>query len=130
MRVGLATLLLVFLGISAVVAQTSPPTSQPAWPPLPTTGFVSGRAATNQDVADGNAVFVLKVYGAAVGKPLDITVPQYAYLMSKGGNPVPVIVIQAETYRGLKLIGIRDLAGKTSAVREADLQLWGTTAPK
>ncbi|MGC2080283.1 MAG: hypothetical protein WA728_30575, partial [Xanthobacteraceae bacterium] len=31
-----------------------------SWPPLPTTGFVSGRAATDKDVADGNAVFALR----------------------------------------------------------------------
>jgi hypothetical protein len=122
-------ILLLALTISAAQAQTAPSPAL-AWPPLPSTGFISGRAATNQDVADGKAAFVLKVYGAAVGKPLDLTIPQYAYLMNKGDKPVPVIVIQAETYRGLKLIGVRDLAGKTSTVKQADLQLLGTTPPK
>jgi len=121
MRVWLATLLLV-LGTSAAPAQ--------AWPPLPSTGFVSGRPATDQDVVDGNAVFVLKQYGTYFGKPLAIAIPQYAYWNKKGEQqPVPVIVIQAEQERNLKIFGIRDLDGKVWTVKETDLQLLGATPP-
>ena len=91
MRVWLAVLL-TLAAISAAPAQASPPASSPAWPPLPTTGFISGRAATDKDVADGNAVFVLKAYGVYFGKPLDVVIPQYAYLTKRGAKPVPVIV--------------------------------------
>jgi hypothetical protein len=119
MRGWLATLL-VLLSAAAALAQ--------AWPALPTTGFVSGRPATDQDVAAGNAAFVLKQYGVYFGKPLDIAIPQYAYLLRKGG-PVPVIVIQAEQERNLKLFGVRDLDGNTATVKDSDLQLLGANPP-
>jgi hypothetical protein len=120
MRLKLATLLVV-LGVSAALAQ--------AWPALPATGFVSGRPATDKDVADGNAVFVLKAYGVYFGKPLDIVIPQYAYLLKKGDKPVPVIVIQAELARNIKLFGIRGLDGDVSVVKEPQLQLLGAHPP-
>src|SRR5271163_4873719 len=105
----LLIILVAFLGISAALAQ--------GWPTLPAKGFISGRAATDQDVADGNAIFVLKVYGTPVGKPLEIVIPQYAYLTKGGGKPARVVVIQAEAMRGIKLFGIRDMDGKESVVK-------------
>ncbi len=128
MLLRLATLLLA-LGISAASAQTSPTASSPAWPPLPTTGFVSGRAATDKDVADGNAIFVLKGYGAYFGKPMDIVIPQYAYLTKRGEKPVPVIVIQAEVGGGIKMFGVRGLDGDKSTARDYELKLLGTKPP-
>jgi len=124
MRMWIAALL-ASMAISAASAQTSPP----AWPALPATGFVSGRPATDQDVADGNAVFVLREFSTPFGKPMDIAIPQYAYLTRRGQMPVPVIVIQAEIGKGLKFFGVRDLAGKTSTARDYELQLLGTTPP-
>jgi hypothetical protein len=100
-----------------------------AWPPLPATGFVVGRAATDKDVADGNAVFALRAYGVPFGKPLDIVIPQYAYLIKKGQQPLPVIVVQAEEGKGMKIFGVRDMNGKTATARESELQLLGTHPP-
>jgi hypothetical protein len=99
------------------------------WPPLPTTGFVSGRAATDKDVAEGNAVFVLRAYGTAFGKPLDIVIPQYAYLIRSGQQRLPVIVVQAEEGKGIKIFGIRDLDGKTATAKQSELQLLGAHPP-
>jgi hypothetical protein len=99
------------------------------WPPLPTTGFVSGRAATDKDVADGNAVFVLRAYGVAFGKPLDVVIPQYAYLIRNGQQKLPVIVVQAEDGKGIKIFGIRDFDGKTATAKQSELQLLGTHPP-
>ena len=99
------------------------------WPPLPTTGFVSGRAATDKDVADGNAVFVLRAYGVAFGKPLDLVIPQYAYLIRNGQQKLPVIVVQAEDGKGIKIFGIRDFDGKTATAKQSELQLLGTHPP-
>jgi len=124
----LATLLLA-LGISAASAQTSPPSSSPTWPPLPTTGFISGRAATDKDVADGNAIFVLKAYGGYFGRPMDIVIPQYAYMIKRGEKPVPVIVVQAEVGGGVKLFGVRGLDGDKSTARDFELKLLGTKPP-
>ena len=116
------TTLLVVLGVSAALAQT--------WPALPTTGFVLGRPATDKDVADGNAVFVLKAHGVYFGKPLDVVIPQYAYLLKRGDKPVPVIVIQAEQERNLKLFGVRGLDGDLSVAKETDLQFLGVKPPQ
>ena len=101
-----------------------------AWPPLPTTGFVTGRAATDRDVAEGNAVFALRAYGIPFGKPLDVVIPQYAYLVRKGQEPLRVIVVQAEEGKGVKIFGFRDLNGNAATARESDLQLLGTHPPQ
>lgn len=116
---------LVILGISAALAQTPAQT----WPPLPTSGFISGRPATDKDVIDGNAVFALRAYGVPFGKPLDVAIPQYAYLRKRGREPIAVIVVQAELGKGLKIFGVRDLNGKGATAKESELQLLGTHPP-
>jgi hypothetical protein len=113
-------------GATVCLAQQS---AKPNWPPLPTTGFISGRPATDKDVIDGNAVFALRAYGTPFGKPLDVTIPQYAYLRKKGHEPTPVIVVQAELGKGLKIFGVRDLNGKAATAKESELQLLGTHPP-
>ena len=117
---------LLALGIAAAASAQAAPVN---WPPLPTTGFVSGRPATDEDVADGNAIFVLKAYGTYFGKPMDIVIPQYAYLTKAGEKPVPVIVVQAEIGNGIKLFGVRGLDGDKSTAREFELKLLGTKPP-
>ena len=119
MRVRLATVA-TFCAISAALAQ--------AWPALPTTGFIAGRAATDRDVTEGNAVFALRAYGTPFGKPLDIVIPQYAYLI-KNGAKRPVIVVQAEEGKGIRLYGVRDLDGKASTARATEVQLLGVHPP-
>jgi hypothetical protein len=124
MLVRFATLLLA-LGLSAAAAQA------PAvnWPPLPAKGFVSGRTATDEDVTAGNAVFVLKAYGTYFGKAMDVTVPQYAWFTKRGAKTKPVIVVQAEFGKGIKLYGVRGLDGEPDTARDYELQLLGTTPP-
>ena len=125
MRMRLA-ILLTILGISVTSAQQS---TGPGWPPLPTSGFISGRPATDKDIMEGNAVFALRAYGVAFGKPLDVVIPQYAYLTKRGQRPIPVIVVQAELGKGLKIFGVRDLNGKTATARDSELQLLGAHPP-
>jgi len=108
---------------------STPHSAAQSWPPLPTNGFIAGRAATAKDVADGNAVFVLRAYGVPFGKPLDVTIPQYAYLTKRGQQPVQVIVVQAEQGKGIKIFGTRDLSGKAATARETEVQLLGTKPP-
>ena len=109
--------------------QSAAPGAGQSWPPLPTTGFVSGRAATDKDVAEGNAVFVLRAYGTAFGKPLDVVIPQYAYLIRNGQQKLPVIVVQAEEGKGIKIFGIRDFNGTPATAKQSELQLLGTHPP-
>ena len=129
----LITAMAAGLGQGPSFAQSPAPGSDQnagqTWPPLPTTGFVSGRAATDKDVADGNAVFVLRAYGVAFGKPLDVVIPQYAYLIRNGQQKLPVIVVQAEDGKGIKIFGIRDFDGKTATAKQSELQLLGTHPP-
>ena len=84
------------------------------WPPLPAKGFVSGRTATDEDVAAGNAVFVLKAYGTLF-RQADGHRHSAIRLFDQGRRkPVPVIVVQAEIGKGIKLFGVRGLDGDKS----------------
>src|SRR4029077_245521 len=125
MRMRLVILLTIW-GVSVASAQQSP---GPGWPPLPTSGFISGRPATDKDILEGKAVFALRAYGVPFGKPLDVTIPQYAYLKRRGQQPIPVIVVQAELGKGLKFYGVRDLNGKSGPASESELQLLITHRP-
>ena len=81
MRRYLAFPCVLFIGIVASASDT--PIS---WPALPSTGFVSGRAATKQDVERGDAAFALESNGKAEGRPLDVKIPQYALLRDEKGG--------------------------------------------
>ena len=134
MRSRIAALLLaaaMTAGAASGLAQpnSAQQTSKQSWPLLPTSGFISGRPATDKDVIDGNAVFALRAYGVPFGKPLDVIIPQYAYLTKRGHEPIPVIVVQDELGKGLKIFGVRDLTGKTATGRDSELQLLGTHLP-
>jgi|ERR671919_1453100 hypothetical protein len=99
------------------------------WPALPERGFITGRAATQQDIADGNAVFVAEVGGRLVGIPLNITVPQYAFHVDQQtGARTRVIVLQAERAGSLEMIGYVDPETDTYGVGTArEFELLGTT---
>jgi len=84
------------------------------WPDLPTTGFVSGRPATKEDVNAGNAVFVLESGGRPVGTPLKIAIPQYAiHVNAESGEQTPGFVIQAESAGKQSIVGFIVLPGRT-----------------
>jgi hypothetical protein len=128
-----AVALIAALGtvVPTAAQQGSPQQGPPqSWPPLPTSGFTFGRPATDKDIAAGNAVFVLRAYGIAFGKPLDVSIPQYAYLTKLGAPSVPVIVVQAEQGRGIKVFGVRGLDGQTATAKESELRLLGTQVPR
>ena len=99
------------------------------WPALPDKGFILDRAATEKDVADGNAIFVTKSNGIIIGRPIAIVIPQYAYLLEDNDKRRPVIVIQAEDANGIKLFGVRDLNGKEYVTKETDLHVLGSELP-
>jgi hypothetical protein len=95
---------------------------------LPSTGFISGRAATEKDVEDGNAVFVAKVEDKIIGTPIAITVPQYAF-WSRADGKILVVIVQAEEANGMRLFGFRDAAGEETVATGPEIELLGTTRP-
>ena len=98
------------------------------WPPLPDSGFISGRAATEGDVHAGNAVFVLRSDGRLVGEPLPLTIPQYVIHVSDGDR-WPAILVQAEGAGDQEIVGIRYLDGSLGAATIGELALHGTLPP-
>jgi hypothetical protein len=120
----LLTLLLIFQGNMA-----SASSQNPLWPTLPKTGFIAGRPATLQDVADGNAVFSAEKDGKVIGVPLPIEIPEYAYWDDGKGHKIPVIVIQAERANGLEVFGLRNPEGQYLACTGPELTLLGRTHP-
>ena len=100
------------------------------WPPLPTEDFTKGRgAATRDDVDEGRAVFVGELNDIMIGIPIDITIPQYAYL-NRDGKKQAVIVIQAEQVQYEKIIGAKLLNGQDVAGFMKDFELLGNHQPK
>jgi len=123
MRRGLLSMLLLLVGTELAVASAHG--SQ--WPTLPKTGFIAGRPATQQDVADGNAVFSAEKDGVVIGKPLPVQIPQFALWDDGKGHRIPVIVVQAESANGFEIFGLRDASGKDLACTRAELVLLGQT---
>jgi hypothetical protein len=101
------------------------------WPALPTSGFIAGRAATQRDITEGNAVFVAEMGGRLVGMPLAITVPQYAFHVDQAtGARTRVIVLQAERAGTLEMIGYVAPDTNTYGVGTArEFELLGTVSP-
>ncbi len=138
------TRVLALITLSIFMACTRPTSQQPTaprpspvsvvapvqWPPLPVSGFVSGRAATSEDTAAGHAAFSAQAGGVVIGKPMAITVPQYAYHVDETGQRTPGIVIQAEEVQGIRMVGFQPLGREELlAVLESEITLLGTTAP-
>jgi len=97
--------------------------SSPAWPPLPSRGFITGRAADSADFENGDAIFVAAFDDRVIGQPIPIEIPQYACLR---GTRERVIVVQAEYAKGLRLYGVRGLDGKQAVLKDDELELLGT----
>ena len=97
------------------------------WPPLPTTGFISERAAETIDVQNGDAVFAAAVGEKVIGRPIAIAIPQYATVRDSGEQ---VVVVQAEEANGLRMYGVRNLSGVETVIAEAELNLLGTNKPQ
>ncbi|MBC7756536.1 MAG: hypothetical protein H7Z20_07855 [Bdellovibrio sp.] len=100
-----------------------------SWPALPAADFTKGRAATRDDVDEGRAVFVGEANNIMIGSPIDITIPQYAYL-NRDGKKLAVIVIQAEQVQNEKIIGAKMLNGQDIAGFMQDFELLGNQTPK
>ena len=98
------------------------------WPPLPNHGFISGRAATEDDVRAGNAVFVLRSDGRLVGDPSPLTIPQYVIHVSEDER-WPAILVQAERAGNQEIVGVRYLDDRLGAAMLHEFELLGTQPP-
>jgi len=76
------------------------------WPDLSTIKFVSIRSATEVDVNNGSAAFLLQSEGESIGSPMDIDIPQYAIHTNEDTNEkTNVVIIQAEETEDQKVFG-------------------------
>jgi hypothetical protein len=102
------------------------------WPSLPHAGFVAGRVANQKDVDDGNAAFA--AFGGVKSDLSNTVVPQYALFTDDNGNPVRVIVIQAEIVHSekgdIEAFGLRSIdSGDLILGVSESVSLLGTTNP-
>lgn len=102
------------------------------WPKLKESKFIAGRAATEKDISDGSAVFVLKSNGTLIGKPLAIPLPQYAiHVDGDTKQRTPCVLIQAEQAGEHKYGGCRIVSdGSYLAGLLNEFELLGNNAPK
>lgn len=118
------------LGIAFALIAATAGAAPSTWPQLPTSGFVYGRIATQDDLNKGNGVFLFEVGGQTMTKPTQkVQIPQYAYLKEKGGNRRPVVVVQAELLDGDLTLGLRDADGKEYIAAGEEVELLGTSHP-
>jgi hypothetical protein len=76
------------------------------WPDLSTIKYVSERSATEADVNEGAAVFLLQSEGVNIGSPMNLEIPQYAiHTDGETGEKSNVVVIQAEEANSQQVIG-------------------------
>lgn len=118
-----------WLGTLIALFVPSAQSATSAWPELPTSGFVSGRLATEADLKRGDAVFLSLVDGKPSGSPAPISVPQFAHLIEDNGARRPVVVIQAERNEQGTLFGMKDAKGNEYVATEGEVMLFGTTHP-
>jgi hypothetical protein len=124
---------LLALGVLCGCNKRTPMSSQRIeWPSLAGYARLSGRAATEEDVREGAAVFAVGAGGRTAGRPLGITLPQYAFHVDqKTQKRAPCIIIQAEEAQGMQLIGCRELpAGRSAVGLLAEFELLGSIPPK
>ena len=103
-----------------------------SWPALPKKGFVTGRAATYEDVEQGKAAFYFKLEGKISGVPLDIAIPQYAiHINNDTGERTQGIIIQAENFGDIAMIAMRRIDNWDLVMGSMDdFQLLGTKTPR
>src|SRR4249919_2139159 len=93
------------------------------WPPLPTSGFISGTPATENDLQAGDAVFV---QAAGLVEALNILIPQYGWLEDDAGSERLMVVVQAERSDAGEILGLRDFDGNEFVATVEEVRLVGT----
>ncbi len=87
------------------------------WPPLETVPHVVGRPATESDINEGRAAFLIQVDGQSAGRPMQIRLPQYAKVFDEEkGELIPVVIIQAETDGETEVFGYYNFSDESYGV--------------
>ncbi len=102
-------LILLILFISPLKVNGGESVTQ--WPSLSQIKCVSGRVATETDINEGAAAFMLQSEGISIGSPMKINIPQYAiHTDVDTGAQTKVIIIQAEEANNQQVIGALNFA--------------------
>jgi hypothetical protein len=101
------------------------------WPSLADYPHLTGRPAEFSDVHAGRAVFVARVNGQLVGRPVPIPVPQYAFQVDQDTQQrTPCIVVQAEEANSRQIFGARRVPdGQELVGFSDDFELLGSSPP-
>ena len=86
------------------------------WASVP---HVSGRPATETDIAQGRAVFFVP----GESEPADLMVPCCAIQHLESGESEPVVIIQAEQTPSGVLVGVRPLSGGNGVCMLSEVEL-------
>jgi hypothetical protein len=104
-----------------------------AWPPLPTSGFLLGRAASAADIDLGDAIFSQATSDGREAEPHPVVLPQYALWQDEEGSMRRVFVVQAEKHladpAGEPIYGLRTFDGEEIVTLGEELRLLGTAPP-
>lgn len=108
-------------------------TESSAWPSLPASGFVLGRAATAEDIDLGDAVFSQATNDGLKAEPYMVVIPQYALWQDEDGSICRVFVVQAERHvsdsTGEPIYGLRTFDGEGIVASGEELRLLGVAPP-
>ena len=118
-----------WLGALFTLFGSSADSADAAWPALPKSGFITGRAANETDLKRGDAVFLTVTGGKPDGAAAPIRIPQYGLLVEKNGKRRPVVVVQAETNERGTFLGMRDANAETYVATEGEVLLLGSAHP-
>ena len=115
------------LGMFGIVS-TSAVAGASEWPELPASEFISGKPATEQDVAEHRAIFSMA--GKSQG-PLSIEIPQYVLWTDENGAEHPMILVQAERAPdGSEIVGLRGFDRSEMVATLPEVKLLGKWKPE
>tara|TARA_R110002124_G_scaffold208798_5_gene375157 strand:+ start:547 stop:906 length:360 start_codon:yes stop_codon:yes gene_type:complete len=104
-------------------------TPHDAWPTLPISGFMLGRAATTSDIDTGDAVFSQATNDGLKAEIYPVDIPQYALWLDEVGATHRVFVVQAEKHisnsRSEPIMGLRTFDGEKIVALKGEVRLLG-----
>lgn len=127
-------IIFLIIGLLVLVPTQAMGAEEELWPDLSKIKSTSGKAATEKDIKNGAAVFLLQSdEGEPIGRPINIVIPQFAIYMDKEtGKKSKVVIIQAEVeiINGKKAVGAFYIkSGEYLVGLYDEFKLLGTSIP-